>query len=218
MAKIIIFGIQENAEMAEYYIERDTEHEVIAFCVDPEYITGNIFLNKPVISFSDIVENFPPEDYLFFAPISAKNMNMDREKIVKKIKLKGYALISYVSSKSNVFNNTFGENCFILENNVIQPFVKIGSNVMMWSGNHIGHHSIIHDNVTITSHVIISGRCTVKSYSYVGVNSSIRDGVIVAEGTFLTMGSLITSDTKEWSVYKNESSLLTRISSRRMKI
>ena len=56
---------------------------------------------------------------------------------------RGYTLISYVSSKATTFPGfTCGDNCFILEDNTIQPFVTIGNNVVMWSGNHIGHHTV----------------------------------------------------------------------------
>ena len=43
-----------------------------------------------------------------------------------------------------------GDNCFILEDNTIQPFVRIGNNVTLWSGNHIGHDSVIDDHCFIT--------------------------------------------------------------------
>jgi hypothetical protein len=51
------------------------------------------------------------------------------------------------------------ENAFILEDNTIQPFVRIGPNVTLWSGNHIGHHSTVEDHVFIASHVVVSGVC-----------------------------------------------------------
>ena len=37
----------------------------------------------------------------------------------------------------------------------IQPFVRIGSNVTLWSGNHIGHDATIGDHCFIASHVVI---------------------------------------------------------------
>ncbi len=65
-------------------------------------------------------------------------------------------MISYVSSKATVFPGApIGDNCFILEDNTIQPFTSIGNNVVLWSGNHIGHHSVIKDHVSFTSHVVL---------------------------------------------------------------
>jgi hypothetical protein len=49
---------------------------------------------------------------------------------------RGYELISYVSAKATTFSGfACGSNCFILEDNTIQPFVTIGNDVVMWSGN-----------------------------------------------------------------------------------
>jgi acetyltransferase-like isoleucine patch superfamily enzyme len=100
-----------------------------------------------------------------------------------------------------VCDNQIGENCFIFEDNTIQPFVTIGNNVVMWSGNHIGHHSVIKDNVFFTSHVVLSGHCTVEPYSWLGVNATIRDGLTIAEGSLVAMGACLTKNTKSWGVY-----------------
>ena len=58
-----------------------------------------------------------------------------------------------------------GDNCFILEDNTIQPFVSIGNNVTLWSGNHIGHDSTIDDHCFIASHVVVSGHVRVGTRS-----------------------------------------------------
>ena len=52
-----------------------------------------------------------------------------------------------------------GDNCFIFEDNTVQPFVTLGNNLVLWSGNHIGHHSTLRDHCFISSHVVISGFC-----------------------------------------------------------
>src|SRR5438552_1795128 len=118
-------------------------------------------------------------------------------------KKKGYELISYVSSKATVFPGfECGDNCFILEDNTIQPFVRIGSNVVMWSGNHIGHHSTIKDHVTITSHVVISGACTIEPFCFLGVNATVREETIIAHDTLVGMSMAILKDTNAFEVYK----------------
>ena len=42
-----------------------------------------------------------------------------------------------------------GENSFIFENNVIQPFVRVGNNCILWSGNHVGHRTVLRDHVFV---------------------------------------------------------------------
>jgi sugar O-acyltransferase (sialic acid O-acetyltransferase NeuD family) len=218
MSRVVIFGTKDFADLAHYYLEHDSPHDVVAFSVHRDFIPqGAEFRGVPVVAFEDVQQLYPPADYRFFAPMSPKNMNRDREEIYLSIKAKGYDCISYVSSRATVFGNDIGENCFILEDNTIQPFTTIGNNVVLWSGNHIGHHSVIRDHVTFTSHVVMSGHCDIGSYSFFGVNSTIRDGLRIAEGTFVAMAAAIFKDTESWSVYKGNPAVKSNVLSTKLK-
>jgi sugar O-acyltransferase (sialic acid O-acetyltransferase NeuD family) len=203
MAKIIIFGTMDTAQLAYFYFKHDSDHEVVAFSLSKEYIQNKkIFEELPIIPFEDVEKTYCPNKYKFFVPMTAKKMNRLREKIYLQVKEKGYSLISYISSKATVFPEAeIGDNCFILEDNTIQPYTKIGNNVILWSGNHIGHHSNIEDHVFFTSHVVLSGHCQVGEYSFFGVNSTIRDYTNIAKGTLVGMGACILKDTEEWGIY-----------------
>ena len=202
MAKVVIFGLLDTAELAHFYLTHDSEHEVVAFSVTAEYLQQDTFQGLPVVPFEDVQARYPPAEYRFFAPMTARDMNRRRESIYLQARQKGYSLISYVSSRATVFPGAaIGANCFILEDNTIQPFASIGNNVVLWSGNHIGHHSTIKDHVFFTSHVVLAGHCVVEPYCFFGVNSTIRDHLHVAEGCLIGMDSSVTMDTEPWSVY-----------------
>lgn len=202
MAKVILFGVLDTAELAHFYLQNDSEHEVIAFTLNREFITEPTFKGLPVVPFEEVETIYSPAEYSFFAPMTGRNMNRNRERVYLEAKAKGYSFISYISSKATIFDKSVvGENCFILEDNTIQPFTTIGNNVVMWSGNHIGHHGQIKDHVFFTSHVVLSGHCVVESYSFFGVNSTIRDFTHIAQGTLVGMASAITKDTEEWGIY-----------------
>jgi len=201
---VIIFGVQDFAQLANFYLQHDSEHEVVAFSVNREYLPDDkSFEGLPVVAFENVEQSYAPADFKFFAPMSPRRMNRLREHIYRQIKEKGYELISYISSKATLFRGTsIGDNCFILEDNTIQPFASIGNNVILWSGNHIGHHSIIKDHVSFTSHVVLSGHCVVEPFSFFGVNSTVRDGIHIAEGSLIGMAAAVTADTEPWGVYK----------------
>lgn len=202
MAKVIIFGVTDTAELAHFYLSHDSEHEVVVFCLTKEYLKEDTFKGLPVVPFEETERLYPPAEYKFFAPMVASNMNRNRERIYNQARDKGYELISYISSKATVFPGAkIGDNCFILEDNTIQPFASIGNNVVLWSGNHIGHHSLIKDHVFFTSHVVLSGHCVVESYCFFGVNATIRDYCHMAEGTFVAMGANVTKNTEPYGVY-----------------
>lgn len=207
MKKVIIFGTLDTAELAHYYLSNDSCYEVEAFTVNSDYLTSDYYKPKgsaneyKVVPFEDLEKIYPPDDFYLFSPMTGTKMNKIRKEIYLKGKEKGYEFISYISSKASVFDNSIGENCFILEDNTIQPFTTIGNNVVLWSGNHIGHHSIIEDHVFFTSHIVMSGHCHIKERAWIGVNSTIRDFTTIGEGSLIAMGSLVTKNTEDGSFY-----------------
>ena len=219
MSDVIIFGTNSNAELAHYYLTHDSEHTIVAFTVDADYLPEQKELfDLPIIAFEELTTRYPSDSYKLFAPLNATRMNQDREKVFNHIKEMGYELISYISSHATVLSEEIGENCFILEDNTIQPYVTIGDNCILWSGNHIGHHSQIGSHVFISSHVVVSGHCTLGDNCFLGVNSTLRDGIKLAEGTLVAMATSITKNTEPWSAYignpakkLNQSSLETPI-------
>jgi sugar O-acyltransferase (sialic acid O-acetyltransferase NeuD family) len=218
MEKIIIFGTGLIADLAEFYLHKDYNMETAAFTVDSKYIKENLQNNKPVVAFENIEKEFSPDKFRMFVALSYNSVNKLREEKYLESKRKGYKLVSYVSPLAVVFDNVeIGENCFILENNVIQPFVKIGNNNTLWSGNHIGHHSIIEDNCFLSSHVVVSGGVKIESNCFIGVNSAIRDNVIISKGTVIGAGSLIMKNTKENEVYISERTVPSKLKSNELR-
>jgi len=202
MAKVVIFGAGDIARLAYYYFTRDSEHEVVAFTVDRQYLKGDVFLGLPLLDFERVAARYPPDTHKMFIALSYAKMNKVRAEKYYKTKSLGYELVSYVSSKcSFLSDNPVGENCFILEDNTIQPFVKIGNNVTLWSGNHIGHDSVIEDHCFITSQVVVSGCVHIREYCFIGVNATLRNGITIAPETLIGAGAIIMKDTVEKGVY-----------------
>jgi sugar O-acyltransferase (sialic acid O-acetyltransferase NeuD family) len=215
MADVVIFGVKDFSSLAHFYLRHDSEHRVVAFTVHREFMpTEGEFEGLPVVPLEELETSYPPDRVSAFAPMSHRKMNRLREGIYNDIKGRGYQLISYVSSRATTFpEGRIGDNCFILENNTIQPFATIGDNVVIWSGNHIGHHSVVESHAFITSHVVISGHCRIGAYSFLGVNATLKDQITLAEGTLIGMGAIITKDTEPWSLYKADATRASKISS-----
>lgn len=210
MAKIVIFGTSDIAQIANYYFNLDTDHhKVAAFTVDQAYLKEATFEGKSVVPFEEVEKIYPPSEYQMFVALSYAKMNKIREAKYNQAKAKGYTLVSYISSKCSYLSQDLcGDNCFIFEDNTIQPFVKIGNNVTLWSGNHIGHHSIIHDHNFISSHVVISGHCEIRSNCFLGVNSTLHNNVILAKETLVAAGAIIKKNTVEKGVYLPANTIL----------
>ncbi len=193
--KIIIIGDSAFAEIAYEYFTHDSGYEVVAFAVESEYKKREELFGIPVVPFENVEDIYAPADHGFYAALVYTQGNSLRSRLFKEAKEKGYAPVSYLSSRAFVWRNVeIGEHCFIFENNVIQPFVHIGDDVVLWSGNHIGHHSKIGSHTFVSSHVVVSGFVNVGESCFLGVNSSIANNTNVGSRCVLGAGAVVIGD------------------------
>ncbi|MGA9997621.1 MAG: acetyltransferase [Pyrinomonadaceae bacterium] len=203
MEQIVIIGDGETAELAFEYFSHDSPHTVVAFCVEREYLKKDRMFGLPVIAFEDLTTLYPPATHKAFVAISYTQLNRVRARLYCATKRQGYECVSYVSSRAFVWHNVeIGENCFIMEHNVLQYRVRIGNNVVLWSGNHVGHQTVIKDHNFISSHVVISGYCEIEESCFFGVNSCLADNIKVARDCLVGMGAVVNKDTEERKVYR----------------
>lgn len=219
MKKLVIFGTAGISKLAHFYFQKDSDYEVVAFCVDAEYRDADRFCDLPVVDFDNVAELYAPSSHDMFIAVSYAKMNQVRADKYFAAKEKGYKLASYVSSHCTYLSEDApGENCFILEDNTIQPFVKIGNNVTLWSGNHIGHDAVIGDHSFVSSHVVISGNVVVGESCFLGVNSTFHNDIKIGDKSLISAGALVKRDTKEKEVYLAEAAKLFPKTSDRLKI
>lgn len=218
MAKLVIFGTGEIGELAWHYFTTDSEHDVVGFTVDRGFLTNSSFCGLPIVPFEDVTEKFAPADHAFFVALSYSRLNALRRDKYLAAKAHGYTIASYVSSRATVLTNKpIGENCFILEDNTVQPFSSIGNNVTLWSGNHIGHHSTIHDHCFLASHIVVSGGVEIGESCFIGVNATLRDHVKVGARCVVGAGALLLSDAAPDGVYLGPETERSRVPSNRLR-
>jgi sugar O-acyltransferase (sialic acid O-acetyltransferase NeuD family) len=202
VSRVVIFGAGDIARLAQYYFSRDSPHEVVAFTVDRAYRQAEEFSGLPLVDFEEVAARYPPGGYAMFVAVSYAKMNRVRAEKYAAARALGYTLVSYVSSRATVLTeHPVGDNCLILEDNTIQPFVRIGNDVTLWSGNHVGHDSTIGDHCFIASHVVISGHCEIGRSCFIGVNATLRNSLRIADRTLIGAGAIVMGDTREGSVY-----------------
>ena len=215
--KLIIIGSGETGLIAYEYFQFDSEYEVVAFSVNEAYIQENKINNLPVVPFETLENTHSPEDYQVYVAISSGKLNRNRTKAYNNVKSKGYQCATYISSKAFVWRNVeIGENCFIFEDNTLQPFVKLEDNITLWSGNHIGHNTLIKSNCFISSHCVVSGFCEIGENSFLGVNCTIEDNTKIAKDNFIGAGALIQKSTNEKEFFQVKQTELSRVNTHRL--
>ncbi|MGZ3867206.1 MAG: acetyltransferase [Bacteroidia bacterium] len=202
MDRVVIFGVGQGASIAFRYLKHDSNFEVVGFTLHSKYIKETEYMGLPVVPFEEVEQKFSPDKYKMFAPLGFDDMNRFRQGIYEQGKQKGYKFISYIHSSNKTLEPlVIGENCMILENQSLNLDIKIGNNVVMWSGNQIGDRAIIEDHVWISSHVCVSGDVHIKQNCILAVNCTISNNVVVAEETFVGANALIAKNTAPKEVY-----------------
>lgn len=213
MKPVVIFGTGILAKNIYFYLTNDSEYKIEAFTVDCNCMKSSVFEALPVVPFEKVQEFFPPEEFDMFIALGYQEQNNVRTNKFHEAKEKGYRLISYVCSKSTVWSNLqLGENCFIGENNILQPYVIVEDNVFIWSGNSIAHDTRIGKNCFITASAAIAGEVEVGENCFIGVNSTIREQIKVAKNCTIGANSFITRNTRENETYISEATKPSRIS------
>ena len=199
---LIIFGTGNFSLTVTRYFERYTDLNIISYVEDQESNNhSSIFNGKPLLTLDTLFNKHPPHSCQLFVAVGYTKMNTVRQKYFELLKGKNYSFANFIHPNVVLWDNCFGENNFVFENNVIQQDVSFGNNNIIWSGNHIGHHSSIGNNNWITSHVVIYSSVTICDNCFLGSNSNIKDGVVISDQCFVGAGSNIWNDSKFGSVY-----------------
>jgi len=190
--KLVIVGDSPIAEVAYEYVTHDSAYDVAAFEVERAYLERDSLFGLPIVAVEDAETHFSPKDYAALVPAGSLRLNRVRAHPFAEAKRKGYRLASHISSHAFVWRHVkIRENCFITENNVVQPFVTIGDDVLLWRGNHIGHHSKIGDHVFIPSQIVLSGFTEVGDHCFMGVNATVANNVTIGRDCLIGAGVAI---------------------------
>jgi sugar O-acyltransferase (sialic acid O-acetyltransferase NeuD family) len=201
--KLILVGDSAFAEIAQEYFEVDSEYSVVAFSVERPFLKNETKNGLPVVAFEDLTLRFDPATHDVYVATVYTQLNRLRTRLAAAAREKGYGLASYISSRAFIWRNVeVGEHCFIFEDNTVQPFVKIGNNVVLWSGNHIGHHTTVRDNCFISSHVVISGFCDIGANTFMGVNATVANNVTIGRDNWIGPNTAIMKSTAPGAFYR----------------
>ena len=205
--KLFIYGVGGFADYAAYVFENDSEYEVVGTCIEKNYQDKNPKDLKKIKVFEEIEGHLHQEDTFLFIAVGN---NVVRERIYQLSKQKGIKMATYISSKASTWANMeTGENCFIGEGSVIQPYVKIGDNSILFSSR-IGHHSRL-GNHTLLSGASLGGYVTIGDFSFLGMNSIIQQNIIIGEKNIIGMGVAIKTSTGEGEVYSSPTNIRRKV-------
>ncbi len=201
MPKIVIYG---NGDMAELAIIRfrSTGHEVIACIVDAHCINSEQVLDLPLYPFTELQARFPAEHYQLFIAIGFAQANQLRAERFELCKELGYTCASWISPSARIGEQvSWGENCCIADQVILEPFVSLKDNVNIGSNSVIGHHSELGEHVYLSAGVLCSGRVSVSPFATLGTGAVIKDNVSIGKGVLIGAGVVLQGNALANTVY-----------------
>lgn len=198
--KLFIYGIGRLAEYASYVFAIDSDYDVKGYCMEKVYLQKHQPKDSEIKVYEEIFELLQKENYFLFIAVGN---NLLRERIYKVAKVNGFKMATYISSKASTWPNLeTGENCFIDEGCVLQPFITIEDNTILFTSQ-IGHHT------RIGKHVLISGSKTggnvhIGNHCYIGLNASIKQNLKISNNCVIGMGCIIEKNISTPSVYTHK--------------
>lgn len=199
---LVLVGDSKFAEIAYEYFTYDSDYRVVAFAVEKTHRTRDELMGLPVVDLEALEEDYRPDTHSVHVAVVYTQLNRLRRRLYENVKGRGYECANYISSKAFVWRNVaVGDNVFVFEDNTVQPFVQLGSNIVLWSGNHIGHHSTIKDHNFVSSHVVISGNTTIGESCFIGVNACFANDIEIGADCFFALGAAVTRSTERGGFY-----------------
>lgn len=129
--------------------------------------------------------------------------NSIREKIFNSFKAIGFSFTQVVHPNTIIANNvSFKEGVQVMAGAIIQPFCKVGNNVLINTGVSLDHDCEILDHVHIAPGAVLSGTVCIEAGAFVGLGAKIIKGAVIGEGARIAAGAIVTKDVPEKTIVK----------------
>lgn len=192
--KILIYGINQQAQQLYYYISKEDAGEVAAFVVDKDFYNGNNLLGLPIVCFEQIKEKFSPMEYNIIVSFGYKNMVRNRQKKILNCVNMGYHIQNFISKDARVYTDQIGSGVIIYPNTVIEPYVKIGDGNFFETSCTIAHNTIIGDFNFFSPGVTIGGDVFIGDNCFLGISSIITTGIKIESLVLIGAGVCVTKN------------------------
>ena len=202
---LVIFGIGDYARLMHHFFSNGSDHRVIGFTVDAQYLTEPSFCGLPVWPFESLPARALPDQCDLYVAMGYNGVNEGRRLKYAEVKARGYTLPSYVHPSAVIASGvTVGDNTFIGELVVVSPFATLGCNLRVGTHSVVGHDVVVRDHVFIAGGALLCGAVDIGEGCFIGANCTIRDQVTVGARCVIGAGAVILSDCEPEGVYRAE--------------
>ncbi len=203
MRKILIFGTGDMGELCHLLLTEDAGREVAAFCVERRFLSGPEFRGLPVLPFESIASTHPPDRFEMLVALGPGERNRLRARVFAAAAALGYDFASYIhSTVKRHGSTTMGRNCLVFENVALQPWARLGDDVVVRPLAYVGHHAVIGDHGFVAPHASLLGHSSIGERGFVGAGAVIGPRVEVGRDSIIGANAAVMSSLPARSVVR----------------
>jgi len=197
--KVVCVGGGGNAKVLIDIILNDNTYSLVGITE----VAGDLFQEKvkgvPVIGSDEILPRLFAEGIKFsFVGVGTVGDTSVRTKISKKIEAIGFTPLTIIHPSAIIaLTAGLGKGDCFMAGTIINPYAKIGNNVIVNTGALVEHDCVIGDHVCISPGAILGGKVTVGEQSFIGMGALIKQGVTIGRNVIIGMGAVVLDDIPE---------------------
>ena len=202
MKKVIIYGQAFLSKMLFYDARGNENFQIACFTADAAYLKENELqkLPLPLVSFQEIQQLYPPEEYDMLALFDESSRMRERGKMYLKAKNSGYQLRNYISARADITPEIeMGENNVIMGTTHLGFSGIMGNNNLIRQNVYLGHNFTVGNNNMIIAGCTIGGNCQIGDNCFIGLGATIRNRVKIEVESLIGAGSVVIKDTGPYS-------------------
>lgn len=200
MNRLIIYGVNMQAQTLYTMITRENQAQVEAFVVDSAYKKQQELLGLPVHEAEKMRDLFPPERFKVCLSFGYKNMVRNREEKFLQCKDWGYEIYTFVSSNAIVYTKEIGEGCNIYPGTVVMPFAKVGEGCFLETGCVVAHHTEIGAFNFVAPGAHFCGTVKTGKNCFFGGACEVVNSCTIGDSCFVAAGAKVSHDIAPQSV------------------
>ena len=180
LRRIVIFGTGDMGALCRLLLQEDAGREVAAFTVDRRYLTSREFDGLEVVAFDEISSAYPPPEFEMLVALGPGERNRVRARVFAAAGRMGYDFASYIHSTVKPHRSTaIGRNCLVFEHVALQPWSRLGDDVVVRPLCYVGHHAVLEAHSFVAPNASLLGRSAVGERAFIGAGAVIGPRVEV---------------------------------------
>ncbi len=202
MIKVIGLGGGGHSKVVMDALRLAGGYDIIGLVDAPPELHGTTVAGAPILGGDDILPRFRADGVTHaFIGLGGTGSTAPRQRLFDLALSLGFDVISVIHPAATVAESvTPGRGVQIMAGVVINPYTRLGDNVIVNTGAVVDHDCVIGDHVHIAPGACLGGEVTVGDGAHIGIGANVLQCQSIGPGALVGGGTLVHRDVEGGTV------------------